>query len=161
MRKENNNGRQKIEKQRRGNGLSNGDILKYPTFNEYLKSQVQTKLTREDKDFLERFIRNRVSRRQMFQIPITKYPMMLNSLLSRTTVIGRKPYRRLLEFGELLFELSREYEVLYEASKGKVCKISRLRYNRDIHVSINTPSREKAISEDLTGFSEKTCINIE
>lgn len=141
--------------------MSSKEILKYPTFNEYLKSQVQTKLTHEDRYFLERFIEKRVSRRQMFQVPLTKYPMMLNSLLSRTPVIGRKPYRRLLEFGELLFDLSREYEVLYEASKGKVCKISKLRYNTDIHVSINTPNRARAISEDLTGFSKKTCTNVE
>ncbi|WP_283693605.1 hypothetical protein [Clostridium perfringens] len=141
--------------------MSSKEILKYPTFNEYLKSQVQTKLTHEDRYFLERLIENRVSRKQMFQVPLTKYPMMLNSLLSRTPAIGRKPYRRLLEFGELLFDLSREYEVLYEASKGKVCKISKLRYNRDIHVSINTPNRARAISEDLTGFSEKTCTNVE
>ena len=135
------------------------EVLKYPTFNEYLKSLTQTKLTHEDRYFLERLIENRVSRKQMFQVPLTRYPMMLSSLLSRTPVIGRKPYKRLLEFGELLFELSREYEVLYEASKGKVCRISKLRYSRDIQVSINTPKRARAMSENLTGFSEKTCTN--
>lgn len=133
------------------------DVLKYNSFKEYADTIKQSKLKQSERNFLDKFIKKKASRKQMFEIPITRLPMLLNSLYSRTPKLGREPYKRLLAFAETLFELTKEYEERYARHRGYFGRVneSKKPVKHRENLAPKKPSRLKTLKEDLTGMSTK------